>query len=133
MTSPSLSIAGVVEVESAPVPTGTEDVVVSYERREAPTSYRLQIPRPAPPELRVTLELGTEGDFIWARIPELDITAEGQTVGEALRNIFSAARAWLEYVRDDQPDLAEELRSQARFTGLLDAPEFSWFKRTTFE
>lgn len=129
----SLSIAGVVEIEAAPAPTGTEQAAVSYERRETFTSYRLQIPRPAPPDLRVTLELGAEGDFIWARIPELDVTAEGETVAETLRNILSAARAWLEYVREDQPDLAEDLRNQARFVGLLDAPEFSWFKRTTFE
>ena len=43
-----------------------------------------------------------------------------------------AAREWLSYVRDEQPELAPELGDQERYVPLLDAPIFSWFKTFRF-
>jgi len=86
------------------------------------------LPAPAPPEIRVSAQFQVEDGGAWVSVPELDISAEGDDPAAALRNVISAIREWLSYVRDERPDLAEELQGQARYVPLLDAPEFSWFK-----
>lgn len=95
--------------------------------------YIVRIPAPAPPELRMTLQLGQEGDAgVWAHIEELDVSAEGRSVDDAFRNVLAAAREWLTYVRDENPELAPELAHQARYLPLLAAPPFSWFREFRF-
>ncbi len=94
--------------------------------------YRVSYATPAPHELRLQLQLGTEEDGVWAHIPELDVSAEGESVSEALRNVVSAAREWLTYLREEAPELAPEIAAQERYAALLDAPIFSWFKNVHF-
>jgi hypothetical protein len=91
-------------------------------------TYRVRLPAPAPPELRVTLQFGQEDAGVWAHIEEIDISAEGADFDKALRNVVSAASEWLTYMRDEAPELAADLAAQARYVALLDAPPFSWFK-----
>ncbi|MFL5941720.1 MAG: hypothetical protein ACJ75L_00455 [Gaiellaceae bacterium] len=115
--------------ELAP-PVGTRSGEYRYERDTSELiSYKLRLPNPAPPELRVTLAGGPEGQGWWMRIDELDITAEGADALEAFRNLLSAARAWLSYLKENEPDLADDLVPQARYVALLEAPVFSWFRR----
>ena len=103
-------------------------------------AYRLTYDRPneelklpvaasAPPELQVTLEIGQEGEAWWARIPELDVTGDGDDLRQALAAVYGAAREWLTYLRDEQPRLAgARLAIQRRHVALLNAPGTSWFK-----
>lgn len=96
------------------------------------TTYRLRLPAPAPPELRVSLELGKEASGVWAHIPEIDVSAEGDDLSDAFYAVIAAAREWLSYVRDGEIELAPELNDQARYVPLLDAPVFSWFRDFSF-
>jgi hypothetical protein len=108
--------------------------IVRAESTAAPLHrYTVRVPRPAPPSLRVTLQLGQEEAGVWARIIELDVAGEGETLREALEDVLRAARDWLEYLRDEAPELGEDLRDQERFVPLLDAPVFSWFRAFRFE
>ncbi len=75
----------------------------------------------------MAIQFGEEPHGIWVHIDELDVSAEGATAFEAFGNAVAAARAWLSYVRDEQPDLADGLASQRQYVELLDAPVFSWF------
>lgn len=95
-------------------------------------TYRVLLPVPAPPELRVTLELGREANGVWAHIPELDVSAEAEDMSGAFYAVIAAARDWLSYVRDDDVELAPELQEQAKYVVLLDAPVFSWFRDFSF-
>jgi hypothetical protein len=94
--------------------------------------YRIRIPNPAPAELRVVLTFGQEPEGVWAHIEELDVSAEGEDLYDAFRNVLSAAHDWLGYVRDESPELASELAGQKRYVALLDAPAFSWFREIRF-
>lgn len=96
------------------------------------TSYRVHLPAPAPPELRVRLEFGREEHGVWAHIPELDISAEGADVSKAFTAVIAASRTWLTYLRDGDEELGPELRGQERYVALLDAPIFSWFRDFDF-
>jgi hypothetical protein len=105
---------------------GTSPASARYQERVL-ERYSVRIPKGAPPELRVVLSFGQEPDGVWAHIDEFDVSAEGEDLLEAFRNVLSAAHEWLSYVREEQPDLAPALAAQARYAALLDAPEFSWF------
>ncbi len=65
-------------------------------------------------------------------ISELDVSADGVDLEDAFRNVISAAREWLGYLQDEQPELGAEIASQARYLPLLEAPVFSWFKSFKF-
>ena len=95
-------------------------------------SYSVSAVDLAPPELRLTLRLRREDDAIWARIDELDVSAEGTDVFDALRGIIGAVRDLLGYLRDETSPLAPDLEAQARFVPLLDARPSSWFRTTAF-
>jgi hypothetical protein len=104
---------------SAPTLTGSYTLRPS-ERRLVHT-LRVPIPK-MPAELRLSLEVGSEADGVWARIPELDVSAEGSDVAEAMKGVLAAAREWLAYLRDEAPELTPELADQRRYVELLDLP-----------
>lgn len=99
---------------------------------KASPGYSVSAVGRAPAGLRVTLQLRQEEHGVWARIDELDVSAEGADVFEALRNIIAAARDLLAYLQDEAPDLAEDLKVQARYVPLLEAKPSSWFRATKF-
>jgi len=104
-------------------------------RYEANAPFKVELvrlPKSAPRGIRVSLELGMEDAGVWAHIVELDVAAEGENAADAFRAVLAAAREWLSYVRDEQPELAPELGDQERYVPLLDAPVFSWFKSFRF-
>jgi hypothetical protein len=72
--------------------------------------------------------MGSEGEMYWSRIVELDITAEGATLQDALGSLVESAREWLQHLRDERPVLSEELAPQARYVPLLDVFPGLWFK-----
>jgi hypothetical protein len=116
-------------------PDGTElgsEQSVKYLARADVRSYMVRLPAPAPRQLRVSLELGQEENGVWARVPELDVSAEGEGVAEAFGNVIAATRAWLAYLQEAQPELGPEIAGQARYLPLLEAPVFSWFKHFRF-
>ena len=78
------------------------------------------------------LEVGHEEGGYWAHIPELDVSAEGLDLDQAFRAVVRAAEEWLSYVRDEQVELSPALQRQAKYVALLDAPQFSWFRRVSF-
>ena len=105
-------------------PTGK----VRYQTVPLPT-FRVRLPAPAPPELRVTARLAHEEGGVWASVPELDLAAEGEGLDDALVSLIGTMREWLTYLREEAPPLTPGLESQRRYVRLLDAPEFSWFRR----
>ena len=114
-----------------PLPTSpaepTQPGGYRYVRGEELISYRVSFRPVAPARLRVHLELFQEDEGVWARIPELDVSAEGADVKEAFMNVLAAAREWLSYIREEEPSLSDDLLAQARYAALLDSPSFSWF------
>ncbi len=124
----SATYAGPLAPHVPAVPSGVQGGDYGYQAQGDFISYIVRVQTPAPEELRVTLEVGREEGGAWARIPALDLTGEGADYPEAFRNLLSAAYAWLTYLRDEQPDLADDLASQTRYAALLDAPVFSWFE-----
>lgn len=109
-------------------------------REQARTRYvivdvkveQVRLPQPAPQHLQVLVEFGQEEDGVWAHIPELDVSAEGPMLVDALRDVISAAHEWLEYLRDEQPELSPGLADQVRYVQLLDTPVYSWFRAFRF-
>jgi len=98
------------------------------EKRPPMRIERVRLSQAAPPEIRVTLEIGREEAGVWAHIVELDVSGEGADALEAFHAVLGAAREWLAYIRDEQPELAPELGDQQRYVALLESPVFSWFK-----
>lgn len=122
------------DVEDRPS-AGTEgNVNVRYEEIGGSgfITYSVKLAQAAPPELRVSLELGREQGGVWAHIPELDVSAEGADVNDAFHNVYEAACAWLRYIDAERPRLGPDLAAQERFVPLADAPVFSWFKNFRF-
>lgn len=114
-------------------PTRTEAKSVGYLPPRDAVRFTVRLARPAPPNLRVAIQLGNEeAAGVWARIEELNVTAEGENASEAFSNVVAAARAWLTYLRDEQPALSQDIAPQARYIPLLDAPVFSWFRKFSF-
>ncbi len=124
--------SGVIDRPTASVTTSRAVVDVRYPRHAPVKSYRVRLRTPAPPDLRVSLELGSEAEAVWAAVPELNLTAEGADIAEAFAAIVRVMKDWLQYLRDADPDLADNLKPQARYVPLLDAPEFSWFTSIRF-
>ena len=112
--------------DAVPVPTGPH-VQVQYVRA-ATRTFKVSLPAPAPPNLRLCAHFHEEPEGVWARVDEIDVAAEGESLDEAFRNLIATIRSWLEYLREDAPELTDQLRGQARYLPLLDAPEFSWFR-----
>ena len=112
-------------------PIGTDRVRIRYAEPEV-ERYRIRLPAPAPREVRVSLEFGKEEGGVWAHIDELDVSAEGEDLRTAFRNVIAATNDWLSYIRDESPDLAPDLAAQERYVALLDAPVFSWFREFRF-
>lgn len=109
--------------------TGFGDIrLVSVLHGVRPEMRRHILRFPVLPEHRVSLEMGLEDEHAWARIPELDVTAEGEDLNEALKAVFSAAHDWIAYLRDEEPALAPELADQVRYLALLEVPSYTWFK-----
>jgi len=75
--------------------------------------YTVELPVPAPPELRVALELGSEEGGYWASVPELQLTSEGEHLGEAVTNLVSAIREWLTYLQEEAPALGRTSRDRS--------------------
>lgn len=124
-------MTSVVTPSGVPTSATFEGMPVPADRGDMMT-YRVRLPASAPAELRVTLELGREENGVWAHIPELDISAEGEELSEAFYGVIAAVRDWLSYIQDEQVELAPELHEQAKYVVLLDAPVFSWFKDFRF-
>ncbi len=72
--------------------------------------------------------MGKEDAGYWAHIDELDVSGEGASAQEAFAAAVRAARDWLVYLKEENPDLSEELAAHRHHLELLDAPLFSWFK-----
>ena len=88
----------------------------------------VRLPEPAPQHLQMLIEFGQEEHGVWAHIAELDLSAEGPSLVDALRDVINAAQEWLEYLKEEQPELSPQLVDQARYVALLDAPMYSWFR-----
>jgi hypothetical protein len=59
----------------------------------------------------------------------VDVAVEAAEPTEAFRELVGAIRAWLEFLRDEQPTLASDLEKQRRYVALLDHDSGTWFRR----
>jgi hypothetical protein len=74
------------------------------------------------------------GDRGWiARAPDLDGLGYGDSEVAALDDLAESIRQYLEFLRDDQPDLAPAIAHHAGYVGLLDTPQWSWFISVSVE
>ena len=85
----------------------------SYAATREIRSTLITLAKPAPDELRVVLELGKEENGVWAHFEELDVSAEGEDANDAFIGAISAARAWLTYLRDENPSSRPSSRASA--------------------
>jgi hypothetical protein len=103
---------------------------------QADLSVSLRYRRPEPPggtysiplfgrRLSVVLRPGDSG---WiARVAELDELGYGSSYIDAINHLADAVEGYLEFLRDDQPSLAEHVAHHAEYVELLDMPRELWF------
>ncbi|HXA54221.1 MAG TPA: hypothetical protein VNV37_05035 [Solirubrobacteraceae bacterium] len=73
----------------------------------------------------------SEGGWI-ARTPELDALGHGGTMDAAIQNLLDAAAEYLEFLRDDEPELAPDIAHHLDYLLLLKVPRMSWFGSVSF-
>jgi predicted RNase H-like HicB family nuclease len=101
-------------------------------------SLALHYPRPAPPEPPTSSyavymsprlsALVRPGEAGWiAEAPDLDGLGHGATVRAALEDLAESIEQYLEYLRDDSPELAPAIAHHRAYVELLDTPHELWF------
>jgi predicted RNase H-like HicB family nuclease len=114
--------------------TGDASVQVTADEGQRPMmTIRYAQPRPVgssypifiAPRLSAVVEQGAE---TWtARVPELNGLGYGETSEQALEMLRESLEQYLEYLRDEKPDLAPEIAHHAAFIHLLKTPPMLWF------
>jgi predicted RNase H-like HicB family nuclease len=98
----------------------------------------LLYPRPVAPDrptssypiyLSVRLSaLVRPGETGWiAEAPDVDGLGHGATVQAALEDLTESVEQYLEYLRDDRPELAPAIGHHRAYVELLDTPRELWF------
>jgi predicted RNase H-like HicB family nuclease len=80
--------------------------------------------------LSVVMRQG-EGGWI-ARAPQLDALGHGETMLAAVQNLLDAVAEYLEFLRDDEPELAPDIAHHLDYLLLLKVPRMSWFGSVSF-
>lgn len=73
----------------------------------------------------------SEGGWI-ARTPELDALGHGGTMDAAIQNLLDAVAEYLEFLRDDEPELAPDIAHHLDYLLLLKVSQMSWFGSVSF-
>lgn len=58
---------------------------------------------------------------------DLNALGYGDSGSAALNDLAESIKQYLEFLRDDEPDLAPAISHHADYVGLLDTPQRSWF------
>jgi hypothetical protein len=129
--SPEMVTAGGVAESSQPRSTpyeGDESLLVRYRVPEAVWTFSV-ITSPRPPEdLLLNVEMSFENQVVYMRAVEVDISTEGETPQEALQGLVGGIKEWLEFLREEQPELVADLEEQRRYVNLLRYSPDTWFK-----
>jgi hypothetical protein len=87
------------------------------------------ITSPRPPEdLLLNVEMSFENQVVYMRAVEVDISTEGETPQEALQGLVGGIKEWLEFLREEQPELVADPEEQRRYVNLLRYSPDTWFK-----
>ena len=126
--TPSLMVAGGIdpaEIAEPDIaqPEGAPPIRVRYPTYEASdSSYAARIE----PIRLLAIVRPTEHGYI-AHAAVLNALGYGDTPGSALDDLADSIRQYLEFIRDDEPQLAASVAHHARYVSLLEMPRGSWF------
>ena len=76
---------------------------------------------------RLTISVRPSDEGWIARAPQLNAIGYGATPDDALDDLRDAIEQYLEFLRDDEPQLAPAVAHHATYVQLLDAPRAVWF------
>jgi predicted RNase H-like HicB family nuclease len=128
--TPTVVAGGISDSDNMEVVTVRQQVLsLRYAPAELPasTSYRVALS----PRLRIGLRQSEQG---WiASAPELNALGDGDTAEAAMESLGDSIEQYLEYVRDDKPQLAPAIAHHAAFVALLHVPRALWFASVSFD
>jgi predicted RNase H-like HicB family nuclease len=124
MTPSDTLVAGALDVDArlAVTPQQGRAMILQYARPElAGTSYPIVFA----PRLSAVVR---QGEAVWtATAPDINGLGCGDTWEEALEDLRESVEEYLEYIRDDRPELAPDIAHHVSFLELLKTPPALWF------
>jgi hypothetical protein len=81
---------------------------------------------------RLSVVMRRSEDGWIARAPELDALGYGETMLGAVQNLVDEAAEYLEYLHDDEPEMAPDIAHHLDYLPLLKVPRMSWFGSVSF-
>jgi hypothetical protein len=91
-------------------------------------SFRFPVPALPPRDLLLKIAVSQENGTVTMLAVDFDIAAKGDNPADTLGQLMGAVEEWLEYLRDEAPDLDANLAPQRRFVDLLKYDRGTWFK-----
>lgn len=130
--SPEVITVGGVAETSEPQSTPYDDefggvLSIHYRTNKSEPTFTVETSLRPPDGLLLSVELAFEGEAVYMRAVEVDISTEGETPDEALESLVGSVREWLEFLHEERPDLAPDLEPQRRYTRLLRYSPSTWF------
>jgi hypothetical protein len=116
------------EITTTPIGASESDLGAGQmAEAHAVLGQRYAVPLTGPPPGVLDVTVGREAAGWWARTEALDITAEGDTLLNALTALREHVTEWLEYLGSEQPELVAELEAQRSIADRLRDPAANWF------
>jgi hypothetical protein len=93
------------------------------------TTFNVEASVRPPEDLLLGMEVAFENGAYSVRAVEVDVVVEEETPQEAYHSLLETVKDWLEYLDEEQPELAPDLEPQRRYTRLLRYEPYTWFGR----
>lgn len=120
-----------IEPMSTPFDRGLKHTV-RYELAEnLGYTFNVVAPKRPPDDLFLSVEIAEDNGAFYMRATEIDVSVEGDSPAEAIRELSEAVKDWLEYLREEKPALVADLENQRRYVALLDFAPLTWFRART--
>lgn len=128
--SPSYIPAGGIAERAAPetTPFGGSRIRYRYLSEPAAGVFLIRVPIRPPADVLLDVVMSEENGTVAMNAVDLDVAVEEKDHASAVLQLMDAVQDWLEYLRDEAPELAPELVSQRRFVELLEYDRGTWFK-----
>jgi hypothetical protein len=95
--------------------------------RVVSTIFNVEATARPPEDLLLGMEVTFENGAYSVRAVEVDVIVEEETPQEAYHSLLETVKDWLEYLDEENPDLAPDLEPQRRYTRLLRYEPYTWF------
>ncbi len=128
LTASLPSPAGGIRKFPAPTSAPTQQFSVHYNLEQQHRTFNVAVPKSPPEELLLNVEAAVENGAVFMRAIEVDVAVEGETHQEAVQSLARTIMGWLEFLREEEPELAPDLEPQRGYIELLRYHPLTWFK-----